>query len=145
MLVLRPLIGHFANVSMRPFIMFAFHRLISRTALIALTAAFSGCVSTDFGNKVWYKPNGTVQERDHLLAGAQVQAAQALAAYAPDSPNVTVDRKQTERHTILTFMTAAGWSLVPKGEAGPLGSGGRPKGTRDSHTEPLSPHRSTML
>ena len=94
-----------------------FDRMILGLAALAVAGGMSACSTVDFGGKVWYKPGGTVEERDRLLAAAEVQAAQAEATQTPGSPNVTQNRRQTEHHTVLTFMTAAGWSLVPKSQA----------------------------
>jgi hypothetical protein len=92
-------------------------RIILSLAALAIAGGMSACSTFDFGGKVWYKPGGTIEERDRLLAAAEVQAAQAEATQTPGSPGVTQNRRQTEHHTVLTFMTAAGWTLVPKSQA----------------------------
>ena len=95
-------------------------RLIWWLAALILAGALSGCSTMELGDNVWYKQGGTIEERDRLLAAAQVQAAQAHAVPKPGAPDQPNARQQTEREVVLTTMTAAGWRLVPKSEAGPL-------------------------
>lgn len=97
-----------------------FDRLSWRLAAVALAGMMASCSTFDMGDKVWYKQGGTIEERDRLLAAAEVQATQASSAYDPNNTGVSTNPKETERHTVLTFMTAAGWSLVPKSQAGSL-------------------------
>ncbi len=102
----------------------ALDRLIWLLAAIIFAGCLAACSTLnstfDIGDRVWYKPGGTIEERDRLLAAAQVQAVKAHADETPGAPDQKNARQQTERHTVLTFMTAAGWRLVPKTEAGPL-------------------------
>lgn len=100
--------------------MLSLDRLSWRLAAIVLAGVFTGCSTFDMGNKVWYKPGGTIEERDRLLAAAQVQAEQAKIPYDPNNTGVPPNPRESERHTVLTFMTAAGWSLVPPSEAGSI-------------------------
>jgi hypothetical protein len=95
-------------------------RLIWWLAALILAGALSGCSTMELGDSVWYKPGGTIEERDRLLAAAQVQTAQAHATPTPGAPDQASAKRQTERDFVLTTMTAAGWRLVPKSEAGPL-------------------------
>ena len=70
-----------------------------------------------------------------------MQATQAQA-YDPNGTGVASNTRETERHTILTYMTAAGWSLVPKSQAGPLDNAPSPvTKEKSTHTEPLSRYR----
>lgn len=94
-------------------------RIIWLLTAIILAGALSACSMLGLEGRVWYKPNGTIEERDRLLAAAELQAAKAQneLSNAPDQKDA---RKQTERHTVLTFMTAAGWQLMRKSEAGKL-------------------------
>jgi hypothetical protein len=106
-------------------------RFIWWLAAIILAGALSGCSTMELGDRVWYKKGGTIEERDRLLAAAQVQAAQAHAAPRPGAPDQSHAKQQTEREVVLTTMTAAGWRLVPKSEAGRLehekGTGNKPR------------------
>lgn len=95
-------------------------RLIWWLAAFILAGALSGCSTIETGDRVWYKQGGTIEERDRLLAAAQVQAAQAHAVPKPGAPDQSYAKQQTEREVVLTTMTAAGWRLMPKSEAGPL-------------------------
>lgn len=118
--------------------MFSSARLSLKLTAIVLAGTLTGCETFGLGDSVWYKPGGTVEERDRLLAAAEVQAVQAQSAFPAGSPNVTVDRKQTERHTVLTFMTAAGWSLVSKKEAGSLDNATKVKSPPRTMTAPTA-------
>jgi len=83
----------------------------------------AGGTSMETGDRVWFRPGGTIEGRDRLLVAAQVQAMQAMQAQAapkPGSPDLGDARRQTERQATLATMTAAGWNLVPKAQAGPL-------------------------
>lgn len=134
----RPMARDFANVYGTIHTMFSLDQLVRRAAFIALAGFLSSCSTFDLGNKVWYKPGGTVEERDRLLAAAQVQAEQMKAAYDPNNTGVKPNVRETERHTVLTFMTAAGWSLVPPAEAKSLDHA-QVTSNKDphSHTAPL--------
>ena len=103
-------------IAIMPFI----DRLIWWLAAIILAGALSGCTTMEYGDQVWYKPGGTIEERDRLLAAAQVQAAQAHATPKPGAPDQSAAKQQTEREIVLTTMTGAGWHLVPKSQAGSL-------------------------
>lgn len=93
--------------------------LIKHAAIsIALASALLGCQSVDPGNQVWYKENGSLEERDRLLAAAEVQAQQAQSSPTVSAPGAST--RQTASHTILEYMTANGWRLVPKSQAKPL-------------------------
>ncbi len=97
-------------------------RIIWLLTAVILAGALSACSLLDnTGARVWYKPGGTIEERDGVLAAAKVQAAKALADQHPGSTDPKDARAQIERHTVLTFMTAAGWNLVRKSDAGVLG------------------------
>jgi len=109
-------------------------RIIWFLAALILAGALSGCSTLDFGDKVWYKEGGTVEERDRLLAASQLQATQAHAAETPGGSNQTSARAQSERQAVLTVMTAAGWRLVPKSEAGPLENAKKTKAAPRSNT-----------
>ena len=100
-------------------------RVIWLLAAIILAGALAGCSTVETGDRVWYKSGGTIEERDRLLAAAQVQAVQAHAAPTAGASDQAGARQQTERQAVLTTMTAAGWRLVPKSEAGPLPHAGK--------------------
>jgi hypothetical protein len=97
------------------------HLLPTTFAALALVSLL-GCTSLESatGGKVWYKPGGTLEERDRLLTAAKVQALQAHNTATPGAPDQPEARRQTERQTVLSAMTAAGWTLVPPEQAKPL-------------------------
>jgi hypothetical protein len=95
-------------------------RIIWLLTAIILAGALSACSMLGLEGRVWYKPGGTIEERDRLLAAAESQATKAQGELS-NNPDEKDARKQTERHTVLTFMTAAGWQLMRKSEAGQLG------------------------
>ena len=74
------------------------------------------------GGKVWYKENGTTDERDRLLAAAKVQAEQAHVGATLGGSDTPEGHRQSEVETTMTYMTAHGWHLVPASEAKPLRS-----------------------
>ena len=111
-------------------------KLIWLLAALIIAGAACGCTSMEVGDRVWDKPGGTIEERDRLLAAAQAQAAQAHAAPTPGAPDQPNARQQTERQAVLATMTAAGWHLVPKSEAGTLA---HTKGTKDAPRSMTAP------
>jgi len=112
---------HTANeVGITRALMLFLDRIIWILTAIILAGALSACSLLGLEGRVWYKPGGTIEERDRLLAAAELQATKAQTELSKD-PEQSYARKQTERHTVLTFMTAAGWQLMRKSEAGQLG------------------------
>ena len=95
------------------------HRRLALTALALITTLF-GCAEPGAGGKVWFKENGTAEERDRLLAAAHVQAQQSHVAPNVGAPDTTQAHRQSEVESTMTYMTAHGWRLVPPSEAKPL-------------------------
>lgn len=81
---------------------------------------WASCSSVETGNQVWYKENGTIEERDRLLAAAQIQAQQTQQVPTVSNPGTPGSQHQSTSHVVLEYMTANGWRLVPKSQAKPL-------------------------
>jgi len=98
------------------------HQVLPGFLGAVLIVAVLGCTSVGTGGKVWYKENGTTEERDRLLAAAQVQAAQAHSGPSAGLPDTAQAKQQSAVETTMTYMTEHGWHLVPPSEAKPLAS-----------------------
>ena len=101
---------------------------------LMLAGALFGCTSIDTGGKVWYKENGTAEERDRLLAAAHVQSQQAHGGSSLGTPDTAESRHQTELETTMTYMTAHGWQLVPREQAKPFKSTPSPQAAPSTST-----------
>jgi hypothetical protein len=95
--------------------------LVLASAIVVLIA--TACSSLNTGGKVWYKENGTTEERDLLLAAAKVQAQQAHVGPTLGGADTPEAHRQSEVEATMTYMTAHGWQLVPPSEAKRLRSG----------------------
>jgi poly(3-hydroxybutyrate) depolymerase len=105
-----------------------------RLAAAVLAVVVSACVSASTGGQVWYKENGSPEERDRLLAAAQVQAQQASQTAHPGSPDTPESHQRLEHESVVNYMMTNGWHLVPRSEAKPL----RPHRASGSSTGPLT-------
>ena len=101
----------------RPFIWMV-RGIIFDGAVITIAFTLFGCTTMETADRVWYKEGGTVEERDRLLGAAQVQAQQAHAVATPGSPDTLEAHHQSETQSVMATMSAAGWSLVPRAQAG---------------------------